>query len=159
MMGMKMEVSKIEYSPPLEGGGRGEGSPKIPTLLDHAKSMRRDATPAEKRLWQGLRSQQQAGIKFRRQHPIGPFIADFFCANAKLVVELDGISHIDSKTDDRRDAWMQERGIRVLRFSNYEALSNPEGVLLATQMACGSPPPPLPQGEGEGLTYTSIPHV
>ena len=134
-----MKEVGVESPPPLEGGGRGEGSPKRPTLLDHAKIMRRDATPAEKRIWLGL----------RRQQPIGPFIADFYCAEAKLVVELDGISHIDSKTDDRRDAWMQERGMRGLRFSNYEALSNREGVLMAIKMACGSTPHPLPQGEGE----------
>jgi very-short-patch-repair endonuclease len=115
--------------------------------------MRQDATPAEKRIWQGLRRQQQSGIKFRRQQSIGSFIADFYCADAKLVVELDGISHIDFKTDDRRDAWMQKRGIRAMRFSNYEALSNPEGVLMAIQMACGTtlPPGPHPQGEGENL--------
>jgi very-short-patch-repair endonuclease len=67
-----------------------------------------------------------------------------------LVVEVDGVSHIDSPTDERRDAWMTNQGIRVLRFSNHEVLSNLEGVLTAIQQcACGTPPPiPLPQGEG-----------
>jgi very-short-patch-repair endonuclease len=68
-----------------------------------------------------------------------------------LVVEDDGVSHINSQTDERRDAWMTNQGIQVLRFSNQELLSNFEGVLIAIERsACGTPPPtPLPQGEGE----------
>jgi UDP-N-acetylmuramoylalanine-D-glutamate ligase len=113
--------------------------------------MRRDPAPAERKLWQNLRNRQAGGFKFRRQMPLGPFIADFYCATAKLVVELDGISHIDSQTDALRDAWMQERGIRVVRFSNQEALSNVEGVCVAIEQIVRSTPPPnpLPQGEGE----------
>jgi len=136
--------------PPLEGGGWGEGSVRTPPLLDYAREMRRDPSPPEQKLWHKLRNHRLGGLKFRRQMPLGRFIADFYCSSAKLVVELDGVSHIDSQTDDRRDAWMFERGIRVLRFSNHEVLSNLEGVLIAIQQcACGTPPPtPLPQGEG-----------
>jgi very-short-patch-repair endonuclease len=113
--------------------------------------MRRDPTPAEGKLWHKLRNHRLGGLKFRRQMPVGPFIADFYCSSAKLVVELDGVSHMDSPTDERRDAWMAAREIRVLRFSNRDVLSNLEGVLIAIQQsACGTPPPaPLPQGEGE----------
>jgi len=113
--------------------------------------MRRDPTPAERKLWVGLRNHQLHGLKFRRQMSLGPFIADFYCASARLVVEIDGVSHIESRTDERRDAWMTRRGIQVLRFSNREVLSNVEGVLAAIQQcACVTPPPnPLPQGEGE----------
>jgi very-short-patch-repair endonuclease len=118
--------------------------------------MRRDPTPAEQKLWHKLRHHRLAGLKLRRQMPLGPFIADFYCSSAKLVVEIDGVSHIDSQTDERRDAWMSKQGIRVLRFSNQEALSNIEGVLLAIQSTCLTPPPALrplrgssPQGQGE----------
>jgi very-short-patch-repair endonuclease len=113
--------------------------------------LRRTATPAERRLWQTLRKHQLGGLKFRRQMPLGPFIADFYCAPARLVVEIDGISHIDSPTDAARDAWMNEQGIRVFRVSNFDGLSNLEGVLLAIGAAVVATPPPnpLPQGEGE----------
>jgi very-short-patch-repair endonuclease len=132
--------------------------------------MRREQTPAERRLWQGLRNHQLGDLKFRRQVPLGHFIADFYCPTAKLVVELDGVSHIDSQTDGARDAWMLSQGLRVLRFSNHEVLSNPEGVLLAMKQAALSampaqlqpppPPNPLPQGEGESSRIPPFPtHV
>ena len=135
--------------PPLAGGGWGEGA--APSLLHHARSLRRTATPAERKLWQALRKHQLGGRKFRRQMPLGPFIADFYCPAARLVVELDGVSHIDSPTDALRDAWMMQQGIRVFRVSNFDVLSNLEGVLLAIAEAADATPPPnpLPQGEGE----------
>jgi BirA family biotin operon repressor/biotin-[acetyl-CoA-carboxylase] ligase len=113
--------------------------------------MRHAPTPAEHKLWQALRKHQTGGLKFRRQVPLGPFIADFYCAAGRLVVEVDGVSHIDSGTDARRDAWMNSQGIEVLRVSNRDVLRNLDGVLLAIQQsACVTPPPnPLPQGEGE----------
>jgi very-short-patch-repair endonuclease len=120
-------------------------------LLDHAREMRRDPTPAERKLWRGLRNRQRGGLKFRRQMPLGPFIADFYYPSARLVVEVDGVSHIDCQTDERRDSWMANQGIRVLRLSNHEVLSNIEGVLITIQQYARSTPPPtpLPQGEGE----------
>ena len=83
--------------------------------------------------------------------PLGPFIADFYCPAARLVVEVDGISHIDSPTDAIRDVWIREQGIRVFRISNFDVLSNLEGVLVAIRQAAQPTPPPapLPQGEGE----------
>jgi very-short-patch-repair endonuclease len=113
--------------------------------------MRRTATPAEGRLWQALRKYQLGGVKFRRQMPLGPFIADFYCPGARLAVEVDGISHIDSPNDATRDKWMTDQGIRVFRVSNFDVLSNLEGALIAIQQAVQPPPPPdpLPQGEGE----------
>jgi hypothetical protein len=72
------EAGKSHNSPPpLAGGGRGEGAPGA-SLLSHARALRRDATPAERRLWQGLRRHQVGGLKFRRQVPLGPYIADFY---------------------------------------------------------------------------------
>ena len=154
---MSTEISGTTTPPPLEGLGRkadqgwGEGSPQTPPLLGYAREMRRIATPAEQKLWRGLRNRRVSDLKFRRQMPPGPFIVDFYCPSARLVVEVDGVSHIDSETDERRDKWMTEQGIRVLRFSNREVLSNLEGILIAIQQSVhGTPPPnPLPQGEGE----------
>jgi very-short-patch-repair endonuclease len=143
------EAGKTHNSPPpLAGGGRGEGAG---TLLSHARALRRDATPVERRLWQGLRRHQLRSLKFRRQVPLGPYIADFYCASAKLVIEVDGISHIDSRGDAVRDAWMARRGIRVVRVANRDVLTNLEGTLIAIGEIAAMPPPPnpLPQGEGE----------
>ena len=141
--------------PPPAGGGKGEGASGR-SLLVHAHEMRRDATPAERKLWRLLRDHQAGGMKFRRQVPLGRYIADFYCAAAKLVVELDSVSHIDPERDAVRDEWMMQHGYRTLRFSNYEVLSNAEGVAAAIVQAVRQPPPPdpLPQGEGE-FCYSS----
>lgn len=69
------------------------------------------------------------GVRFRRQHPIGPYIVDFYCAKAKLVIEVDGGQHNGSKSDILRDAFLRKRGCRVLRFWNNEILKNLNGVL------------------------------
>lgn len=106
-----------------------------------------------------LRRKQISGMRFRRQHPIGPYIADFFCAAAKLVIELDGDQHsADRHTlhDEVRTEWLEKRGYRVLRFSNYEFLTNPDAVLDGICRAIADLTPPqtafggltLPQGEG-----------
>jgi len=83
--------------------------------------------------------------------PLGPFIADFYCPTARLVVEVDGVSHIDSPTDASRDVWIRDQGIRVFRVTNLDVLSNLHGVLIAIRQAAQPTPPPnpLPQGEGE----------
>ena len=96
-----------------------------------AKTLRRDLTPPERLLWSRLKNQQLDGLRFRKQHPMSPFIADFYCAEARLVVEIDGPSHRDDQLihDDRRDAWMHERGIRVLRVSGKLLFRNLRGVL------------------------------
>ena len=152
------EPGKEQNSPPpLAGGGRGEGA----SLLSHARALRRDATPAERRLWQGSRRHQVGGLKFRRQVPLGPYIADFYCGSAKLVIEVDGISHIDSRTDAVRDAWMARHGVRVVRVANRDVLANLEGTLIAIREIAARPPPPnpLPRGEGECSTESSYPTV
>jgi len=134
--------------PPLAGGGRGEGAAQM--LLHHARDMRLAPTPAERKLWRGLRNHQIAGLKFRRQMPLGPYIVDFFCASARLVVEVDGVSHLDAPADVVRDAWLKRQGIRVLRIINFAVFSNLEGILIAIERAASTPPPnPLTQGEGE----------
>ena len=101
--------------------------------IARARQLRREATDAERRLWWRLRS-SGLGVRFVRQHPIGPYIADFACRGLKLVVELDGSQHEGDK-DHRRDEFMVARGYKVLRFWNPEVLSNMDGVLETVRLA------------------------
>lgn len=98
-----------------------------------ARELRKDLTPAEKKLWQHLRSGQLDGAHFRKQHAIGTYIVDFFCAKSKLVVEVDGDSHAKQvEYDAERTRWLnEEKHYRVIRFTNREVLRNIEGVLEA----------------------------
>jgi very-short-patch-repair endonuclease len=116
-------------------------SPKPPTHTDpdlypklkaRAREMRRNPTVPENRLWQRLRGRQVRGAKFRRQHPIGPYIADFYCAAASLVIEVDGPSHEEAgqaEADAVRAAYLAAAGLRVLRVTNAEVMGNMAGVL------------------------------
>jgi very-short-patch-repair endonuclease len=102
-----------------------------PVLYEYAKQMRENATKAEKMLWLRLRNRQIAGLKFRRQHPIDKFIADFYCHEKKLVVELDGSIHSQQEQTDLdkgRTETLNEFGITVVRFKNEEILNNIEDV-------------------------------
>jgi very-short-patch-repair endonuclease len=97
-----------------------------------ATHLREDMTDAERRLWAILRSKQVGGLRFRRQQPIGPYIVDFFCAAANLIVELDGDQHGVAAAiiyDAHRTRWLQERGYQVMRFANWEALRERERVV------------------------------
>jgi very-short-patch-repair endonuclease len=96
--------------------------PVQPAKRRFAKTLRRDMTEAEDRLWRELRGRRLDGIKFRRQVPIGRFVADFICADALLIVEIDGSQHADSVHDRERDAELKRRGFRVLRFWNDDVL-------------------------------------
>jgi very-short-patch-repair endonuclease len=121
--------------------------------LAKARGLRRPPTEPEKRLWRLLRDRRLADVKFRRQHPVGPYVVDFFCAKAKLVLELDGGDHADvQKTDDdeHRSRELEKVGFRVLRFWNTDVLQNPDGVLKSIAEALLAPSPcPLPGGEGK----------
>jgi BirA family biotin operon repressor/biotin-[acetyl-CoA-carboxylase] ligase len=102
-----------------------------PRNTERACALRREATPAERALWQFLARSQQ-GAKFSRQMPVGPWFADFLCRELGLVVELDGFSHdIAPERDARRDAWMAAHGFTVLRFTNADVHGNIEGVVTA----------------------------
>jgi very-short-patch-repair endonuclease len=103
-----------------------------------ARALRRQPTEAERRLWRVLRSRRQADFKFRRQHPIGPFVADFVCLGHRLVVEADGGQHADSEHDARRTQWLERRGWRVLRFWNNDVLARTDDVLSAILAALES---------------------
>jgi len=97
-----------------------------------------------------LRAKRLQGWKFRRQYPIGPYIVDFACPAARLIVEADGSQHLNSGHDARRDAWLDGQGWRVMRFWNSEILTNEEGVLSAIFAALPPLPNPSPT-RGEGL--------
>jgi len=91
------------------------------TTQSGARELRREQTSAEKMLWAELRRKQLYDLKFRRQHPIGTFIVDFCCVAKKLVVEVDGDSHAGQAEYDRaRTFWIEEKGYRVIRFTNEE---------------------------------------
>ncbi|MGH7813766.1 MAG: endonuclease domain-containing protein [Candidatus Binataceae bacterium] len=105
--------------------------PSLPaTTLRNARKLRGTQTEAERKLWFLLRNRRLRGIKFRRQFPVGPYIADFCCFQRKLIVELDGSQHIDNEEADRiRTAFLEARGYRVLRLWNHIVLED-EGAAL-----------------------------
>jgi very-short-patch-repair endonuclease len=92
-----------------------------------ARRLRRTPTDAEMRLWWHLRQKNLAGFRFRRQHPLGPYVVDFFCAEARLIVEVDGGQHAEES--DTRRRWIEAQGYRLIRFWNNDVLGNTEGVL------------------------------
>ena len=97
-------------------------------ISPHASQLRRDRTEAEERFWQAVRNRQIEGCKFRFQHSVLPYVADFACLEAMLIVELDGGQH-DEKRDARRTASLEAEGFEVLRFWNNDVLGNLGGVI------------------------------
>jgi very-short-patch-repair endonuclease len=127
----------------------------MPSL--RARELRSNATDAERKLWQKIRRRQVEGFRFRRQVPIGPYIVDFACLAARLVVELDGGQHTEDHNiadDERRTAWLNSQGFRVNRFWNLEVLQNVDGVwenisaALAETVITPHPSPPPQGGRG-----------
>jgi very-short-patch-repair endonuclease len=99
-------------------------------MLRYARNLRKNATDPERLLWSHLRRRQMAGFKFRRQHSVGPYICDFACVEARVVVELDGSQHAEqSDYDARRDSFLRSSGFRILRFWNNDILSRTAIVL------------------------------
>ena len=100
-----------------------------PSTQTNARHLRGQMTEAERLLWQHLRKRQIGGLKFRRQHPVGPYVLDFVCLETGLVIEVDGGQHGEQQSyDEDRTAWLERRGYRVLRFWNNEVLGNSEAV-------------------------------
>ncbi|MDR2870281.1 MAG: endonuclease domain-containing protein [Deferribacteraceae bacterium] len=125
--------------------------------LANAQTLRANATPHENILWHHIKNKQLMGYKFRRQQPIGQYIADFYCSEAKLIIELDGSQHSTTEAieyDVKRDTYFQTNGYTVIRVWNNELLGNLAGVLELISNALENPTPKakpstLPQGEGE----------
>jgi very-short-patch-repair endonuclease len=115
-----------------------------------ARALRAAPTDAERRLWHHLRGQQLDGFKFRRQYPIGPFIADFACLERRLIVEADGGQHGGSDDADR-DRFLETRGYRVLRFWNDDVLLRTQAVLESIRAAhiADAPIPAFPRKRGK----------
>ena len=123
----------------------GERQPSGPqTPIVRARALRIQMTDAERKLWRALRDRRFAGVKFRSQVPVGPFIADFICFDSRLVIEVDGGQHAESMSDERRDAWFRKNGFRILRFWNNDVLLNTEGVLTAILDTVAALTPAIP---------------
>jgi very-short-patch-repair endonuclease len=137
-----------------------------PWQTNRARSLRREMTPAESKLWTALRGRRFAGIKFRRQFPVGYYIVDFFCFNLQLALEIDGESHLGKEThDDNRQKEIESTGIKIMRFWNTEVYDDFDAVLEAIWLECerrmsesgittapestALTPGPSPRGRGE----------
>ncbi len=120
---------------------------KDTTPRDRARALRREDTDAEAKLWNALRARRLGGWRWRRQVPKGPFIVDFLCVEAALVVELDGGHHSEQvEYDTRRTAYLEGLGLRVIRFWNSAVLTNRHGVCESILDACGGEHPTLDSG-------------
>ncbi len=112
------------------------------------RRLRREMSPPEVILWNELRNRRLAGLKFRRQHPLGPYFADFYCHEARLVVEIDGASHRDRVAHDRhRDAWMRSQGLQILRIPASHVSKDKHAVLSTILDTARANIPPLPRSD------------
>ena len=103
-----------------------------PEVFALARELRKEMTLAEKKLWGELRQKQLNGFRFRRQHPVGRYVVDFYCYSADLVIEIDGMKHssrIQKRYDDERTCELEELGLIVVRFTNDEVLQNLDKVI------------------------------
>lgn len=148
-------------APDLSSRAAGEGGYELPKasreLIARARQLRREATTAESLLWELLRDRRLLGRKFRRQHPIGQFIADFFCDDARLIIEIDGAVHREPTQQERdrlREEILREHGFAILRFTNEQIFDHTEQVLqeIAAYVTAHSyeHPSPLSQSLGRG---------
>ena len=154
-------------APDLSSRAAGEGGYELPKasreLIARARQLRREATTAESLLWELLRDRRLLGRKFRRQHPIGQFIADFFCDDARLIIEIDGAVHREPTQQERdrlREEILREHGFAMLRFTNEQIFDHTEQVLqeIAAYVTAHSyehpsplsPPLPKPGERGPG---------
>jgi len=107
-------------------------------MMDRARELRHTETPPEGLLWLALRNGQIGGLKFRRQHPIGPYVVDFFCHAARLVVEIDGMSHDDKiQQDAARTKYFAAQGFRILRVTNEDVMHDLDAVTREIARLCG----------------------
>jgi len=128
--------------------------------IERARQLRSESTLFEQSFWQQVRAGRLSGFKFRRQQPIGPYIVDFVCQQARLIVELDGSQHLDTREyDENRDAWLRSQGYRVLRVWNSEWNANPAEVLetVWAMLQVRPSPQPLPPNGGGAFTQPRTP--
>ena len=119
---------------------------------DFARQLRRRATDAERLLWWQLRNRHASGCKFRRQYPVGAYIADFACLKHRLIIELDGGQHAECRAYDKeRDAWFEQQGFTVLRFWDNYVLTHLDGTMETIWRALADRNPSAPRGRGQGL--------
>jgi len=112
--------------------GRGSRFSRTRAMTKRAQGLRENLTDAEQKLWRALRRNQLDGLSFRRQHPIGPYTLDFYCASLRLGIELDGGQHNfaqEAARDRKRSEWLAGKGVAIIRFWNNDALTNTRGVL------------------------------
>jgi very-short-patch-repair endonuclease len=117
-----------------------------PKALERARRLRKDMTDAERALWRLLRDRRMEGWRFRRQEPIDRYIVDFVCFEVRLVIEVDGGQHFESKADEERDGYLRSQGFQVLRFWNNDVLANRDGVYrtIKTALTCCAPDGAIP---------------
>ncbi len=109
-------------------------------LIDRARDLRQASTPPERLLWSVLRGRRLAGLKFRRQEPIGAYVVDFCCRELRLIVELDGMSHDESQASDGvRERWLRDQGYRVFRVTNWDVNDDLEAVARGIAREAGVP--------------------
>jgi very-short-patch-repair endonuclease len=137
-------MKTININPSLMQPDRIRGT--APDIIAAARRLRLNLTPAEQKLWQALSKRQLNGMKFRCQHPVGPFIVDFYCPEHRLVIELDGSIH-DQQTeqDTARTAQLNQFGYHVIRFRNETVLNDLEQVLHQILEATTNVPHQSPQ--------------
>jgi adenine specific DNA methylase Mod/very-short-patch-repair endonuclease len=167
-------IDKLEDSPlPFGERVEGEGQTQIKSRTKEersaliklfAREMRHAPTDAEQRLWYFLRDRRLGGYKFRRQHPVGNYIADFACIEGRLIVELDGGQHAEifqQEKDEVKTAFFTERGFRVLRFWNHQVLNDTQAVLeeILRVLEESPHPNPLPFGEREMAFLKANPYL
>ena len=113
--------------------------------VSKARELRGDGSRAEKICWHLIPDRRINGVKFRRQHPVGPYFADFACVSKKLVIEIDGDHHaFQIEADARRTAVMEGEGWRVIRFWANEVVQNPEGIWASIEIALNNQSPVTP---------------
>ena len=137
----------------MNKGRQYRGGYQFAGLVNLARELRKQHTTAEGLLWQLLRNRQLLGFKFRRQHQYGDYVADFYCREARLVIECDGSVHEGNEQwhhDQERDAYLIAQGLRVVRFTNNQILNDTETVLTAISNCLPSPPGRRAGDEGLG---------
>ena len=148
-------INRTPLTSPYAGRSAARSDSGEPTgggLLQRARYLRKHSTEAEYRLWFALRALKPLGFHFRRQAPIGNYIADFVCHRSKIVIEIDGSQHGEPENvnrDEKRTAYLNSRGYRVLRFWNCDVMQGKEEVVAAVLRSLEAPPASVPMHAGD----------